>query len=108
LRDEGWKVAAKILEGMGKHAEGRASALEGRARLLYTPRPANVRCGPGGVPIRIGTDRVEHVLESWLVEDRWWTDLPLERRYWEVTSAGGRNLVVFHDLRSGDWFDQRA
>lgn len=79
-----------------------------RVRALYEPRPAQVRSGPGGVPTRIGDERIEHVRESWLVEDRWWTERPLQRRYWEVTSATGRNLVVFRDLRSGGWFHQRA
>ena len=51
---------------------------------------------------------VESVRESWLVEDRWWTKEPLRRRYWEVVDARGRNLVVFHDLRSGGWFTQAA
>jgi hypothetical protein len=48
------------------------------------------------------------------VEDRWWTALPLRRRYWEVVSTSGRNVVVFHDLGSGEghrsgggWFLQR-
>ena len=39
--------------------------------------------------------------ESWLVEDRWWTDDPLRRRYWEVVTADGRDLVVFRDLVDG-------
>jgi CO dehydrogenase/acetyl-CoA synthase delta subunit len=51
---------------------------------------------------------VEAVRESWLVEDRWWTDRPLRRRYWELVSASGRNLVVFHDLLAGGWFAQGA
>jgi hypothetical protein len=50
---------------------------------------------------------VAHVLESWLVEDRWWTERPLRRRYWELVSESGRNLVVFHDLFDGRWFRQR-
>jgi hypothetical protein len=41
-----------------------------------------------------------------LVEDRWWTDTPLRRRYWELVSARGRNLIVFHDLRVDGWFTQ--
>ena len=46
---------------------------------------------------------VEAVRESWLIEDRWWTDVPLRRRYWEVVTADGRNLVVFRD-RGGGWY----
>ncbi len=52
--------------------------------------------------------RVEAVIESWLVEDRWWTERPLRRRYWELLDARGRNLVVFHDLAAGGWFAQRG
>jgi len=50
---------------------------------------------------------VESVRESWLIEDRWWTGRPLRRRYWELVSVKGRNLVVFHDLGpGGGWFTQ--
>jgi hypothetical protein len=49
---------------------------------------------------------VETVRESWLVEDRWWTEQPLRRRYWELVSTRGRNLIVFHDLCAGGWFTQ--
>jgi hypothetical protein len=47
------------------------------------------------------------VRESWLVEDRWWTPAPVRRRYWEVVTTCGRNLVVYRDLVSGGWFAQR-
>ena len=42
--------------------------------------------------------------ESWLIEDRWWTDRPLRRRYWEVVTVDGRDLVVFRELREGHWY----
>ena len=32
--------------------------------------------------------------------------MPLRRRYWELVSVRGRNLIVFHDLCSGGWFTQ--
>ncbi len=70
------------------------------------PRPARVRMGPGGVPRTVDGRQIEQVRESWLIEDRWWTDRPLRRRYWEIVSACGRNLVVFHNLCSGEWFAQ--
>lgn len=41
------------------------------------------------------------------MEDRWWNGSPIRRRYWEVVTTCGRNLVVFHDLRGGGWFAQR-
>jgi hypothetical protein len=70
----------------------------GAPRALNLPRPIRVISGPDGVPTRVDGQQVELVRESWLVEDRWWTGRPLRRRYWEVVSVGGRNLVIFHDL----------
>jgi hypothetical protein len=78
-----------------------------RPRALNLPRTARVRA-KRGVPCDVNGERVELVRESWLVEDRWWTGQPLRRRYWELVSVRGRNLVVFHDLRSGGWFTQGA
>jgi hypothetical protein len=60
-----------------------------------------------GRPLVVEGDAVEAVRESWLVEDRWWTDAPLRRRYWEVVTSGGRNLIVFRDLERGGWARQR-
>lgn len=67
----------------------------------------HVAAAADGMPHTVGGHRIQAVRESWLVEDRWWTGRPLRRRYWEVVSAGGRNLVVFHDLHNGGWFAQR-
>ena len=76
---------------------------------LNLPRPARVRTTAAGVPVAVDGRPVELVRESWMVEDRWWTARPLRRRYWELLSTSGRNMVVFHDLgaagRAG-WFAQ--
>lgn len=78
------------------------------ARRLGVPVAARVEASPqDGRPLRVDGDVVEAVRESWLVEDRWWTDAPLRRRYWEVVTARGRNLVLFRDLVSGTWSRQR-
>ena len=79
----------------------------GSVRRLATPRAISVRMGEGGRPEAVGARAVEAVRESWLVEDRWWTDAPLRRRYWEIVTADGRNLVIYRDLEGGSWFVQR-
>jgi CO dehydrogenase/acetyl-CoA synthase delta subunit len=63
--------------------------------------------GDGGRPVSVAGQPVDAVRESWLVEDRWWTGRPLRRRYWEVVTTTGRNLIVFHDLVTGGWFEHR-
>jgi hypothetical protein len=48
------------------------------------------------------------VREEWRVIDRWWTEEPIGRRYFEVVLESGRNTVVFLDSGRGRWFTQRA
>jgi CO dehydrogenase/acetyl-CoA synthase delta subunit len=76
-------------------------------RRLGQPRPARVRAGDQGRPVSVDGRAVDAVRESWLVEDRWWAPAPLRRRYWEVVTTCGRDLVVFRDLESKQWFAQR-
>jgi len=77
-------------------------------RRLNEPSVVRVRAGDGGRPLAVEGRAVEAVRESWLVEDRWWTERPLRRRYWEVVTADGRDVVVFRDLDGGRWYMQRA
>jgi hypothetical protein len=86
-----------------------ASRLESSvARPLAPPRPARVDLDPEGSPVRVDGTPVEAVREDWIVEDGWWTERPLRRRYLELALADGRNLVVCMDLAAGGWFSQRA
>ncbi len=80
----------------------------GRAHRLAAPRRACVEADPAdGRPLVVDGRTVDVVRESWLVEDRWWNGSPIRRRYWEVVTTCGRDLVAFHDLRGADWFVQR-
>ncbi len=77
-------------------------------KRLNAPRGVRVRAGSRGRPLSVGGRGIDAVRESWLIEDRWWTGEPLRRRYWEVITVDGRSLVVYRDLESGAWFEQRA
>jgi hypothetical protein len=77
------------------------------ARRLNEPRPALVAC-EDGVPAAIERVRVIALREEWRVVDRWWTEEPVERRYFEALLETGRNVVVFRDEASGAWFRQNA
>ena len=77
-------------------------------KRLGRPCAAEVRMGDGGVPIAFGKTAVDSVLEDWLVEDRWWTDRPVRRRYLELVLDSGRCVLVFRDLGTGRWYTQRG
>ena len=87
-------------------SEQRAASSKQRPGGLYVPKQAHVRL-VGGVPRSINGKRVEAVREEWLVEDRWWTAAALRRHYLELVLESGRCLVVFRDLETGEWFEQR-
>lgn len=76
-------------------------------RRLSVPGRVAVSAGEDGQPLEVDGRVVDAVRESWLLEDRWWTDRPLRRRYWEIVTACGRDEIVFRDLESGRWFRQR-
>ena len=52
--------------------------------------------------------RVFQVREEWRVVDRWWTDAPVRRRYFDVVLATGENVAVFEDEEGGGWYRQKA
>jgi hypothetical protein len=76
-------------------------------RRIGEPRPTRVQADDTGIPLAVDGRAVDAVRESWLIEDRWWTDRPLRRRYWEVVTTCGRNVVVFRELEERRWYRQR-
>jgi len=78
------------------------------AGRLNPPRPAVVEANGAGVPQRVNRQAVVLVREEWRVVDRWWTEEPVVRRYFELVLASGQNSVVFRDEERGCWFTQRA
>ena len=77
------------------------------ARRLNAPRPVRVTV-VGGLPAAVGQVSVAQVREEWRVVDRWWTDVPVRRRYFDVVLATGENVAVFEDEEGGGWFRQKA
>ena len=77
------------------------------ARRLNEPQPARV-AAPEGLPEAVGDVPVAQVREEWRVRERWWTERPVQRRYFDVVLVTGENAVVFLDGESGRWYRQRA
>jgi hypothetical protein len=67
-----------------------------------------VEAQASGIPKRVNRQPVALVREEWRVVDRWWTDDPVARRYFDVVLESGENAVVYRDDENGSWFTQRA
>jgi hypothetical protein len=78
------------------------------AGRLNQPRAAVVEARVDGTPVRVNRQPVALLREEWRVIDRWWTEEPLSRRYFEVVLQSGENAVVFRDETCRCWFTQRG
>jgi hypothetical protein len=96
-------------------ADGRPRVVEWNGRPGITPLGAS---GPGVARARARTraararsgprrDVVAHVLDTWYVDDRWWTDAPVRRIYHECQFESGTRMVVVWDLVTRAWVVQR-
>ena len=86
-----------------------AAGAEGRVVARFNaPRAARVEARVDGSPLEVNHRVVALVREEWRVVDRWWTEEPVDRRYFELVLESGENTVVFHDATSGGWYTQRG
>jgi hypothetical protein len=80
-----------------------------RPGILNEPRPIQVEAHPNGEPKSLNHELVEFIQEEWRVVDRWWTDRPIKRRYFEVfLQTSGRRVVIFWDATNRQWFRQNG
>ena len=79
-----------------------------QAARINAPRPALVEASWEGTPWKVNHHPVAVLREEWRVVDRWWTDDPVDRRYFDLVLESGQNACVFRDQEAGCWFSQRA
>jgi hypothetical protein len=101
------REATRLLDRASRKGGGSRGS-HGFTRALNEPRPALVEAGTGDVPVRVNRQEVVLVREEWRVVDRWWTEEPVSRRYFDVVLEGGQNTVVYRDEERSGWFSQRG
>jgi hypothetical protein len=83
---------------------------DGGIQPLNVPRPLAVDADDEGVPVAVSVRgtlrRVRAIHDSWRIDDEWWRS-EISRRYWDVETEDARNLTVYQDLVTGEWFEQR-
>jgi len=81
-----------------------------RLRAVNEPRTVTVELNESG-RMTVGRPdgqtigHVEAILESWRIDDEWWRQ-QIARAYMEVMLEGGKRMVLFQDLITGQWFAQ--
>jgi hypothetical protein len=78
------------------------------AGRVNAPCRARVATAFDGTPREVNHQPVLVVREEWRVLDRWWTEEPISRRYFDVVLESGENAVVFRDEERECWFSQRG
>ena len=81
-----------------------------RLRAVNEPQPVTVDLKESGLmtvgrPDGRTVGKVEAILESWRIDDEWWRRT-IARNYMEVMLEGGKRMVLFQDLLTGQWFAQ--
>ena len=82
-----------------------------RLRAVNEPQPVVVEVNETGA-MTIGLQdgksvgAVETILESWRIDDEWWRQT-ISRSYLVLLLEGGKRIVVFQDLTTGQWFMQQ-
>jgi hypothetical protein len=89
-------------------ADSRGARALRTAGRVNEPRPALVEAHADGSPKRVNREGVVLVREEWRVVDRWWTEEPLSRRYFDVVLESGQQAVVYRDEERARWFTQRG
>ena len=51
---------------------------------------------------------VASINDLWQVDDEWWRETPISRRYYQVTTQDERRLTVFRDQLNGSWYWQKG
>ena len=46
--------------------------------------------------------------DLWQVNDEWWREHPVSRRYYQITTQSDRRLTIFKDDLNGNWYCQKG
>ena len=51
---------------------------------------------------------VTSIDDLWQVDDEWWRERPISRRYYQVTTQDEQRLTIFRDQLNGSWYWQKG
>ena len=57
---------------------------------------------------KIGAQKITAINDLWQVNDEWWREHPVSRRYYQITTQSDRRLTIFKDELNGNWYCQKG
>jgi len=91
-------------------ADTRATTHLSLSRPLNQPRFIQVKEDPQGWPhtlyINRKVARITGIQDRWRIDDEWWREEPVSRMYFECSLDDIDLVVIFHDLRTLQWYRQ--
>jgi len=51
---------------------------------------------------------IASINDLWQVDDEWWRETPISRRYYQITTQDERRLTIFRDQLNGQWYWQKG
>lgn len=79
-------------------------------RQLNEPSPLKVSSDAQHHPLAVhvaGNQKaVSRVADTWIVEDEWWRDPPIDRQYFKIVLDDGQIITMFRDRHANTWFEQ--
>jgi hypothetical protein len=79
-------------------------------RALNQPRIIAVEATrndlPRAVAWRGGMQPVRRIHDTWRIDDEWWREHPVSRRYYRIELAGGHRITIYQDLVDKVWYAQ--
>ena len=93
-------------------------------RSLNLPVPIQVSAGKSGMPAAVALPparsrrprtapksqylRIIAINDLWQVDDEWWREHPITRRYYQITTQDDRRLTIYQDRANDQWYWQRG
>ena len=88
---------------------------EGRPVAVVVPptinnRPAHSRRLVQQQPTnsKLAAQKITAINDLWQVNDEWWREHPISRRYYQITTQSDSRLTVFQDDLNGNWYWQKG
>ena len=51
---------------------------------------------------------IASINDLWQVDDEWWRERPISRRYYQITTRDEQRLTIFRDQLNAQWYWQKG